>query len=347
MKKALAAVLFLLISNVIPANPLPVPIDFVLSELTFDAEGNWVIEIRFRNEWNFWGTNGIYITTTTGMADLKQLTDEAIWQTGFVTITKDSLQSDLFINPAGDSISLLRIGGTEPLIPALVFGNAATATVRSPLVGESIALYDDVYSIDGSPSLGVENDSSGMCGTITGMVYDPHQLLPDDVWLAGCGLLDFKPATDGSYSARITSSKHTVDQLYYFSTRTEKSSGYYVKVVPLSVTTEPDTVVSGDLHVYDIVAALDPVNEQRESILQLSPNPVKGSAITYEIALPILSSKAHLDIFSLNGQRVGHTVLSDRKGTLQLHQELPNGTYTVSLYVNNKNYENVKLIVAH
>jgi len=356
MKRNLILGLFLLVIHFSNANPLVPPNCFVLSELSFDSEGKWEIELNFLDDsFYYWGTGDIYISSNSGWTNLKSLNLNSIKEKMILRINNDSLQSNLSINPLGDCVSI-GYSSAYSLTPPLTFGNLVTATVRTPRFGESIALYgfdyhydfDFDYSIDKSPSIGYENDSTGMCGTIRGKIYDPYNLLPANAWLAGNGIIDFKPEVNGNYSARITSSKHSIDKLYYFQSRSEISTGYYVKISPVVVTTtEPDTVVNIDLQIYDIVSSFKSIKSNQENIFKIAPNPIKESSFNYEIAIPVKSSNSYIELFNMSGQMVERHYVTESKGKINLKQKLTAGNYTVRLFVNNKNYSNSKIIVTN
>lgn len=353
MKKIFTLGLLLFAIHFLNANPIPTPNDFVLSELYFNSEGKWTMEVKFVGD-SFYGTEDIYIITASGISQLKRLSYESIFQKNMIlTITNDSLMSDLTINSLGDNIYISR-EYVVSLVPPLVFGNLVQASVRAPENGESIALYgydyqydfDYDYSIDKSPSIGYENDSTGMLGTIKGQIYDPYNLLPSNVWLSGNGIIDFKPDVNGNYSTRITSSKHNIDKLYYFETN-KKSPGYYLKVVPVVVTTEPDTVVNVDFHIYDIVSAVENIKNTQESIFKISPNSINELSFNYEITIPVKSTNSFIEIINISGQVMGRFSINESSGRIYLPEKLQAGNYTVRLFVNNKNYANSKIIIAY
>ncbi len=355
MKRNLVLGLFFLVINLSNANPLVSPNCFVLSELSFDSEGRWEIELKFFNDsFYFWGTENIYISSNSGGTNLKPLNLNSLKEKMIVRINNDSLQSNLSINPLGDCISI-GYSFSYSLTPPLAFGNLVTATVRTPKIGESIALYgfeyqydfDFDYSIDKSPSPGNENDSTGMCGTIMGKIYDPNHLLPENVRLAGNGIINFKPEANGNFSARISSSKHHIDKLYYYATENEKSMGYYVKITPVDITTEPDTIVNVDLHIYDIVSSVESIKNNQESVFKITPNLIQESSFNYEIAIPVKSSNSFIEIDNLNGQMLERYSVTENKGKIKFKNKLKTGNYTVRLFVNNKNYASSKIIVAN
>lgn len=354
MKRSLALGLVFLVMHLVNGNPLPSPNNFVLSELFFNTEGKWEIELKFFDDsFYFSGTENIRISSKNGYTSLKHLNKDPNNDKLILKITSDSLQSNLLIDPLGDSIFIINGYTVYPLIPPLVFGNCVTASIRAPKTGESISLYgfdysydyDFDYSIDKSPSVANENDSTGMCGTIKGKIYDPYNILPTNAWLAGNGIMDFKPEANGDYSARITSSKHKIDKLYYFATKSEMASGYYVKISPIVFTTEPDTIVDIDLHIYDIVSSVEGIKNNQEIIFKIAPNPIKESSFNYEIAIPVKSSNSYVEIVSINGQVVGRYSVSESKGRINLERKLQVGNYSVRLFVNNKNYANSKIII--
>ncbi len=324
-----------------------------MTELFFNSEGKWTIELKFLDD-RFLSTYDIYISSSSGMAKVKSLNDIAIYKTKILTITNDSLESNLTINPLGDSINVFRPGANQIFVP-LVFGNRVTSEVRAPQKKESIAIFgsdynkflDLDYSIDMSPSIGKENDTTGMCGTIKGKIYDPKNLLPTNSFLQANGMIPFKPDANGNFNAKICSSKKKIDKLYYFSIKSGIASGYYVKVTPVVVTTEPNQLVNVDLNVYDIVSSVENLKYNQESIFKISPNPIKDYSFNYEIAIPVKSANSYLEIFNISGQKVGRFSISENTGKINLQNSLQDGTYTVRLFVNNKNYTNSKIIIAH
>lgn len=348
MKKIIVLGLIILATQFLNANPLVPPSNVAISELTFDSNGNWVIELKFFPDIiSVQQIEKIYIKSLSGTSELKHFYGNIVSQTNILEVRNDSLTSSLSINPLRDSISVSINYYTYPLYPDLVFGDLTTSTINPLRVGQSVALIGENYSKDKSPTIGMENDTIGMCGTIKGKVYDPYNILPANTLLAGNSLFNFKFDESGNYSARITSSKHSIDKLYYHTADSEISSGYYVKLTPITVTTEPDTIVTVDLHIYDIVSSVESLKSNQENIFKITPNPIKESSFSYEVAIPVKSSNSYIVLFNMNGQMIDRYKINENKGRINFQHKLQAGNYTVRLFVNDKNYANSKIIIVN
>jgi len=348
MKKIIVLGLIILATQFLKANPLVPPSNVAISELTFDSNGNWVIELKFFPYIiSVEQIEKIYIKSLSGTAELKHFYGDIVSQTNMLVVRNDSLASNLSINPLRDSISVSINYYTYPLYPDLVFGDLTTSTINPLRVGQSIALIEGNYSKDKSPTIGMENDTIGMFGSIKGKIYDPYNILPANTLLAGNDLYNLKFDESGNYSARITSAKHCIDRLYYYTVNSEISSGYYVKVTPVTVTTEPDTIVTVDFHIYDIVSSVESLKSNQENIFKITPNPIKESSFSYEIAIPVKSSNCYLELINLSGQVIEKHSITEDKGRVYFKDKLQAGNYTVRLFVNNKNYANSKIIIAN
>jgi len=97
-----------------------------------------------------------------------------------LVVENDSLTTPLFINPLQDTVScaVKWNGYTQPSYTQLTYGYPSS-NIRAPKTGQSIASYfpDGFwYSITKFPSIGFANDSTGMMGTVKGMIYDKNGL---------------------------------------------------------------------------------------------------------------------------------------------------------------------------
>ena len=152
----------LLIVAVIPANPLK---ETILSELLFDKDGGWHMEI-----------GNIFSTTNLDGWYLKSKTDSALFknglrlsQFGFFVFSNDSLKKPLTINPLGDSISLFSPQGRRDL---LTFGKEYWKSVSAPRYGQSICQDKIQFYLDNTPTLGLANDTANAMGTLRFLVQD-------------------------------------------------------------------------------------------------------------------------------------------------------------------------------
>jgi len=366
MKKLLVLMIALVCIPVLMANPIePPPASIELSEIAFENNGNWVIELQ---SFNYYGSNeykpidSIFICSSSGRSKINRF--KIVRENGILIIRNDSLLSNLTINPISDSISLTyfrRSYSNETTVQTspVVYGNFVTATLCSPKTGQSIAAYgslglynfgnymrylSEVYSLDMSPTIGLANDSTGMPGTLKGNIYDSNNQLitATDLTYYGTGFYDILPNADGSYSTRIFSYKHRIDRLYYNS----GTNKFIIEIEPINVSVQPDTVVTADIHILKITG-IDPVNSKAEPVIRIYPNPLTASSFKYEISIPVKSANSYIELINMTGQQIARYSITDDKGKIELPAHTANGTYTLRLFVNNKNFGTLKIILAH
>ena len=365
MKKILLIIFSFACFAITNANPLPSPPPIIgLSEIGFDSDGKWVIELVYQNIYNentYMPVDSVFICSSTGRAKLKNLKFKGY--AGVMLVRNDSLLSNLNINPAGDSIQIeyhyrQYSSTTKGLYIPLVFGNFKNATLACPQIGKSIASYfvfnntnhsstpitANVYSIDKSPTLGEENDTTGMCGTLKGKIYDQNnQLLINSTHtLDAHGLYDnIQPFSDGSYSVKVFSFKSRISRMYY----SEGYNNFIVDILPIEYNMMPDSVITVDIHIQKITA-VDEIKSDPVTLLQISPNPIKDLSFNYEISIPVKSSASYIEMISLSGQKITQFPITENVGKISLPANTTNGIYTLRLLVKNKNYGTSKIIIA-
>ena len=151
MKKILLIILALTCFAVSKANPLISPPPAIgLSELSFDFNGNWIIELWYETDERIMpdhensSVDSVFICSSLGRSRLKNTKFNDSF--GLMLVRKDSLLSNLNINPEGDSIQIeyhyKHYQGPETAFTdPIVFGNFRNATLNAPEMGESIATY--------------------------------------------------------------------------------------------------------------------------------------------------------------------------------------------------------------
>ncbi len=141
------------------ANPVMI---HYLSELRFTRTG-WELELTPED-----GLEGCWITSRSDTAFLHP----TVPYEDYVVITADSLQSPLFIDPAGDSLALYIPPNMQHPGDLLVFGDYPGARIPAPPPGCSISIrrWEDFYYFDASPTLGAPNDTTNAMGDIDGVV---------------------------------------------------------------------------------------------------------------------------------------------------------------------------------
>jgi len=364
MKKCLLIIISFACFAIANANPLPAPPPIIgLSEIGFESDGKWVIELGYQNIYNVdteMPIDSIFICSSTGRAKLKNLRFNR-WA-GVMVVRNDSLLSNLNINPAGDSIQIeyhyrQYTPTTKGLYIPLVFGTFRNATLACPQTGKSIASYFvfdnrntyysskelNVYSIDKSPTFGVQNDTIGMCGTLKGKIYDQNNqlLINSSHNLVIHGIYNYiKSFSDGSYSVKAFSFKNRISKMYY----SEGSNNFIVDILPIEYNMMPDSVITVDIHIQKITA-VDEIKSDLVTMLQISPNPIKDLSFNYKISIPVKSSASYIEMISLSGQKIIQIPITENEGKINLPANTTNGIYTLRLLVNNKKYGTSKIII--
>ncbi len=350
MKKSLLTIIAFFVISLLNANPIVTP-GLAISELQFDINGKWVMELGYFYTDNKVKIDSILIKTNSGTSKLKRF--NIVGDNGILLVENDSLNSVLNINPVCDSIQVMYyfFGYNNNNNDPITYGYPNSALKR-PKIGQSIAAswvsYRSSYSLDKSPSIGEINDTTGMCGTIKGYIYDKnnHLLTRNDIGFMGLASV-FKSNPDGSYSARLFSCNNHIANLWNYIL--PFSGGYTgVNISPMDVSIEPDTVVTVDIHLLgSLVAGIDNLQMNEESLIKILPNPIKGLSFNYEISIPVKSSNSFLQLIDMNGKTVSTYPITESKGQINLPQHTVNGTYTICLLVNNKNYSTSKILIAN
>lgn len=345
--KFTAILLFISILRAV-ANPLPVP-SVEISELQFRADGSWVLEIAV-NPIAENSIGAIWIKTNSGESMIKDFEDDGFNK--LLVIENNNLTVPLFINSLQDSVS---IGiewqdyvdwYSEPII----YGYP-NSKIRTPKIGQSIAAtlyysYGTPYSITNSPTIGLQNDSTGMMGTIKGTIYDKNGLPLINMnnsfleFVPNCGI-GFYPQPDGSYSTRVYSCDY-IDVWRFAYGRVGSS---VVDFTPINFSMQPDSIVIRDIYlISDIVTGINEIKNNTESILKIYPQPIKQQLLNYEISIPIKSAETYLLFKNMNGQEIYRFLVTESKGVIILPENIKNGVYIVQLISNKKNYATTKLI---
>lgn len=349
MRKMLLIIPALAIFVFAKANPL-VPPSVVLSEIAFDANNNWVLELQTFDGGPYMMIDSIQIETSTGLSLLKNIH----YTTPYIIIVRnDSLTSPLNINPLGDSVQVTYFFYAYPIVTSsVVFGNCDGSRIRGTKTGESIAgvppyfNYSRLYSLDKSPTIGIENDTTGMCCTMKGNIYDMNNELLNipggkfEFYYCPAG---FYSKADGSYTARMYSFKNTITTLFYY---TSENKGQWLNIKPIHVEGNPDSIIEMDIYLKSPLSDVELIEYGSSSVLKIYPNPAVTSSFNYEVSIPVKSAESFLELMSANGQQVGLFNLFENSGKINLPANLPAGNYTVRLFVKKKHYATEKLIIS-
>lgn len=343
----------LIIIMILRANPLPSP-SVSLSELYFDANGKWVIELQYSNaQQEFMPIDSIWINTSSGTSIIKRF--DIIGSEGIIIIRNDSLLSNLNINSKTDSIKIIyTLESYKQSNEPIIYG-CLNSSISSPKEGQSIAgvyPYFDLYCLDNSPSIGSINDTVGMCGILKGQIFDKNNKLlkglPSNMFemvlKKYVSDIPINISSDGSYYSNLFALNINVNELFY---RYGDNQGEFISIEQMNITMQPDSLINIDIHILDSLKV--GINEDicaTESLIKLYPNPISGLNINYEIAIPVQSTNCFLNIVNINGQQIARFRIMENHGKLNLPSNIENGVYAVVLYVNNRNYSSSKILIS-
>ncbi|MDD2284169.1 MAG: T9SS type A sorting domain-containing protein [Paludibacter sp.] len=257
------------------------------------------------------------------------------------------------INPLGDSIQVTYFFHAYPIVTGpVVFGNYNGSRIRGTKTGESIAgvppyfNYSNLYSVDKSPTIGIENDTTGMCCTMKGNIYDMNNELlniPGGKFEFYNCPASFYSKADGSYTTRLYAFKNTITTLFYY---TSEYKGQWLNIEPINVEGNPDSIIEMDIYLKSPLSDVELVEYGSSSVLKIYPNPAIASSFNYEVSIPVKSAESFLELINANGQQVGRFNLDENSGKINLPANLSAGNYTVRLFVKNKHYTTEKLIIS-
>jgi len=104
-------------------------------------------------------------------------------------------------------------------------------------------------------------------------------------------------------------------------------------------------VVTADIHILK-VTAIDQLKSDPQQVIQIFPNPLTELSFKYAISIPVKSANSYLELTNMAGQEVARYPITEDKGKIDLPSQTPNGTYTLRLVVNKKNYGTTKIVIA-
>ena len=364
MKKlAVLLVCMLLSLKCLVANPVPIEGEAHISEIMFDAEKGWILELNCYN-----GEKcpflSITVSSSSGSAKSNYLPLWDGYYSNFerVVLTRDSMDSNLNINPLGDKITVVveyedyyyegKISYNES---SLAFGYYQGARVQAPFEGQSIGSaytgLSDVYGYAKTnyPTIGAGNDVSKMYGTVTGKIYDKNNqlLLSNDSMTFFYTTLPFEdwpnswpnvPIVDGTYFIQTLANRFSRNYVYI--------SNKKVKIKPFEIEVEPDETIEQNIYLLEDFTDIKEVNIKDNSPVRIYPNPLSGGQeLQYEVGAPVKSLDCRMEIVSMEGHLVFEGKITDNVGAVTLPHSLPSGTYIVNFKFNNKTQYATRLII--
>jgi hypothetical protein len=310
MKKIYAILIQLIIGLKLIANPIALP-TIEISELFFDNSTNWKLELAYyRNGENALTIDSSFVYSTTDMVKLPNHLFAGYMDV--LVLTEDSLDIDFHINRQGDTIKVVSYCMGQLFEDVLIFGNCHGACINSSREGQSISKYWIYFVKDNSPSIGTSNDTTGMCGTIKGIIYDKY-LTPVSQKKFRIDY-QFETSENGEYSTRVFSKPTTLN-------RFDQVIGQYttksVSITEMGYVMEPDSVIVMDIYLLDTLSSGFNEMTINNIPIKIYPNPAsdKGN-LTVEIDLPIKTSNVFIEICGMDGKLIAKEKVTSTKSQI-------------------------------
>jgi FlgD Ig-like domain len=328
MKNAILLSFFLFAGRLLVwSNPVDNTPATLFSELVFDNNNNWTMEVLFP----FGFTNDIdsVVFKVSGEEAKLNLT----YPEGKIigVLTSDSLSTPLVINRNGDKIIIYTYSklASDSMIElsredSIIFGDNTGATVAAPISGYSImrnycGYSDNSTTIDcltKNPSLGAVNDTVGLSGTLKGYIYDTDNkpVTKLKVFVTGPTYFVFEtPIFIDSTGAYTTKIFPTIWPLTKLTVRIMEFEGWSdsVEIEPLELNNIcPDTVVIQNIHLKDNRYAITSVNNEilntNDDLTLINyPNPFNPST-NFFVKIPsrLMDMRGTITIFNVSGQLI-------------------------------------------
>ena len=350
MKKVkLFVFLFLVLQSLLWSNPIDTTPVTLFSELVFDSNNKWTMELLLRQMDIYFKVDSVTIRTS-GVESKLLISFQ--FEKDIYVITSDSLSFPVEIKREGDSIEIVTYLTSEPnhgiRQDLIVFGNFSSASVGSPTLEFSTIsrIYGNIICLSNKPSLGKINDPLALSSTMKGHIYDTDgnsiAQIKFPYYFKLETLLEFN--ADGSYTTRIYRTFPSVvkDYLYALVQGIDALSDT-ARIDPIELNdVHPDTVVIQDIHLKSnrfVVTSLDENEPPRSEEFTLInyPNPFNLST-NFFVKIPdrMKGKEGIINIYNASGQIVNSISICESKtvtwdGKDKTGNVMPSGIYFYQL----------------
>jgi hypothetical protein len=370
MKITMLILLLLVVSSFLRSNPIDSTPRLKFSELVFDKNDNWTIEVTSQFGMSF---DSVIFISSDGRSKLYVSYPANKY---IAIITSDSLATPLVLHREGDKI-VIQTYSSRSYVPKTIFlrsdsimyGNYPGASVGAPVSEYSIMRifpgFTEVnYPIDcltKHPTLGTVNDTLHLCGMLKGQIYDSTNRIISGLKILG-GISNYSFAletplsidSNGTYSTNIFPTIFSPTKLFVI------VYGVYWDAVPIEPfelkNIHPDTVVIQDIHLKDDRFVITSVSNESsptydELMIMNYPNPFNLST-TFFLKIPENLRKKAVDIsiFNVTGQLVRSISIKgsqsaswdgrDSQGNI-----MPSGAYFYKLNINKQTMKSGSMIL--
>ncbi len=329
MKKKTKFIVTLILLLPILSFSNPIIIYPVISEVYFDENNNWQIEII--NYSNF-GNDTILIESLSGIVKvIPFIADEF----QFYVITSDSLLNPLSINKNYDFIKVHF--QNYSVIDSVSLGDYPNSNIHNLQQGYSIARYRLNYDSDyseqfykcSSPTMGYWYEEINMKGYILGNIFDNNQLLTSgEIYFDDYSLTIHNDGIHGNVFSRTY--------------ETIKYNSQLLNVAYFTI--EPSETLNHDIYFTSVS-----VNEieKDNTVFSIFPNPARKDFKFYYKTEFILSDNLFIEIRNIQGKLIDKIKLEIAKESFVSYHnnKMKSGIYVCTLKTENNILRSVNLIV--
>lgn len=332
MKKIIFLIILTSIGLNIYANPIALP-TVKISELYFDDFDNWKLELGYFNFNEIIGwtvdIDSVFLYSTSDTVKLPKY--NFIDREGVFVITKDSLGSDFIIKRYADTIKIVFYMAGYKYDDELIFGNIPGAVINYPRKGQSISAsgWHCINKVkDNSPTIGLINDTLGVCGTLRGIVYDKY-LKPVKrckFWLD----FGFETSENGEYISRVYSKPSQFKRIHLYNEQNQMAS-----ITEMKYVMEPDSIIDMNIYLLDpIISGIDESSYDKSPV-QILPNPVStNSYLNVMVDLPVITSNIWLEMFDINGKLIKKEKIRQKNNLIDTPSQ--EGSYLLNISLDNQ-----------
>ncbi len=327
------------------ANPLVAPPAAAISELYFDSNGKWFLELEF-----FRPVDTVSIITDSGESFFlsKNSSNEH-----FIVLTNDSLNNhSLTINKKSDCLKVVtRLTPSWMEKDSIHLGIRPNSKVDSIPAGCSINKnwFGNVICFDNSPTLGKANDEVGTTGVIYGHFYqlgayleaNPKKYfyfpelvnMSTDLWSLG-----YPIDKNGNFSTHVRTGQYSIDMLLFF---TQSNMDVDYKTLETNVF----SVYPGDSLRVDFKTMTSLKNPLNSALLFTNyPNPANDKT-TFFFDKPLnRPNEVFIKLFTMDGKLL--QTLQSTSGVCDFDcRSLSTGMYVCKMVHSGKTVASTKLLI--
>ena len=312
-----------------------------ISEIYFDSTGNWTIELGF--PWFLDDIDSMRLVTFSGSSVISSY---SLIETGdddtfmfLALITDTNIAFPITISPEADYVKIISYAWDEQPYDSVAFGSYPGSLIDC--VGEEESVITLIYynngagiwefCIDGSPTIGAENDTTGAMGTFAGIAYDPegNPFTEGKIYMPEMGNLCLTIQPDGSFSGRVPSRRYIFDTVAMITSY--RALKYFV-VEPFEFCIQPDSSFFHEIITIYLITDIEEHLEGESSMVTVAPNPFSDKVTFY---FDGITSKeiTWFSIYSMDGKQLERVQLEKDQQQFDWNPtgDVPSGTYIYRL----------------